>query len=318
MQDIPFNNYEIIVADGMSDDGTRDVLKQLEEGVPHLRMIDNPHGIVSAGLNAAVQAARGQIIIRMDAHTEYAPDYIRQCIAALQETGADNIGGPWVPKGKTFTERAVAAVFQSPFAAGGARCHDPGYEGLVDTVYLGCWSREVFDRIGTFDEELVRSQDDEFNLRLTRFGGKIWQSPRIRSWYKPRGSLIALFQQYMQYGYWKVRVIQKHKIPASIRHLIPGGFVLLLIILPLASLWSSSAAWLSLGLVGMYAMCSIAFSLATAASHGWRLFPLLPAVFVCYHIGYGYGFLHGVWDFVILRRGPNHSFSKLSRASNPL
>jgi hypothetical protein len=189
---------------------------------------------------------------------------------------------------------------------------------IVDTVYLGCWSRDVFGRIGTFDEELVRSQDDEFNLRLTRCGGKIWQSPRIRSWYQPRGSLLALFRQYMQYGYWKVRVIQKHKMPASIRHLIPGGFVFLLIMLPLASLWSSFAAWLWLELVGTYAICNIAFSLATAASHGWRLFPLLPAVFACYHLGYGYGFLHGVWDFVIVRRGPHHAFSKLSRASNSL
>ena len=106
------------------------------------------------------------------------------------------------------------------------------YEGRLDTVYLGCWPREVFERIGLFDEELVRNQDDEFNLRLARAGGKIWQSPRIKSWYTPRGSLGDLFRQQMQYGYWKVRVIQKHRLPASIRHLVPGLFVVSVVVLP--------------------------------------------------------------------------------------
>src|SRR5262249_53760198 len=157
---------------------------------------------------AAIRAAQGSIIIRMDVHTEYASDYIRQCLAVLQETGADNVGGPWVAKGNGLVSSAIAAAFQSPFAVGGARGHDFHYEGAIDTVYLGCWPREVFDRIGLFDEEFVRNQDDEFNLRLARAGGKIWQSPRIKSWYRPRGSLKALWRQYVQYGYWKVRVIQ--------------------------------------------------------------------------------------------------------------
>ena len=181
------------------------------------------------GLNAAIRVAQGSIIIRLDAHTKYAPDYIRQCLAVLQETGADNVGGPCIAEGKGFVSQAIAAAFHSPFAVGGARWHDLDYVGAADTVHLGCWRREVFDRIGLFDEELVRNQDDEFNLRLTRAGGKIWHSPRIKSWYRPRESLRALIRQYMQYGYWKVRVIQKHKMPASVRHLIPGGFVLLLI-----------------------------------------------------------------------------------------
>ena len=206
--------FEIIVADGMSNDGTRDVLKRLVGEDPRLRIIDNHDRIVSAGLNAAIRAAQGKVIIRMDAHTEYASDYIRQCLAVLQETGADNVGGPWVAKGKGFVSQAIMAAFQSPFAAGGARGHDPVYVGVVDTVYLGCWPREVFDRIGLFDEELIRNQDDEFNLRLLRAGGKIWQSPQVRSWYRPRESLRSLFRQYMQYGYWKVRVIQKHRMPA--------------------------------------------------------------------------------------------------------
>src|SRR5262249_16672962 len=146
---------------------------------------------------------------------------------------------------------------QSSFSTGGTRGHNKTYEGETDTIYLGCWPREVFHRIGLFDEELVRNQDDEFNLRLTRNGGKIWQSVRIKSWYYPPESLGSLFQQQIQYGYWKVRVIQKHKIPASIRHLVPACFLLSLIFLVLASPWSSVAFWGWIGLAGTYMLCNL-------------------------------------------------------------
>jgi succinoglycan biosynthesis protein ExoA len=319
-QEPPSRGFEVIVADGMSDDGTRAMLDVLAREDPRLRVVDNPGRIVSTGLNAAIRVAQGRIIIRMDAHTDYAPDYVRQCVAVLQETGADNVGGPWVAKGVGYRGHAIAAAFQSPFAAGGAGVHNPSYEGTLDTVYLGCWPIEVFERIGLFDEELVRNQDDEFNLRLVRAGGKIWQSPRIRSWYRPRGSLGALFRQYRQYGYWKVRVIQKHKMPASARHLVPGCFVLALSVLAPASLWWSLAGWGWLGLAGTYAVCNSVASLLTAACHGWKLLPLLPLVFACYHLAYGYGFLRGVWDFFILRRPPALTYTKLTRppADNPL
>src|SRR5262249_41370233 len=188
--------------------------------------IDNPERIVSTGLNAAIRAAHGDIIVRMDVHTEYASDYVRQCVEVLEETGADNVGGPWIARGETYTARAVAAAFRSPFAVGNARGHDPFYEGPLDTVYLGCWRRDLLLRNQEFDEELVRNQDDEHNLRLTVAGGVVWQSPRIKSWYCPRSSLAGLFRQYFQYGYWKVRVIQKHGRSASLRHIVPVFFVL--------------------------------------------------------------------------------------------
>src|SRR6266508_572896 len=165
-QEPPPGGFEIIVADGMSDDGTRDVLMRLVKEDARLRIVDNPGRIVSTGLNAAIRAAQGRIIIRIDAHTEYAPDYVCQCLGVLQETGADNVGGPWVAKGTGGVSRAIAAAFQSPCSAGGARGHDPGYEGAIDTVSVGCWPRAVFDRIGLLDEAPVRNQDDEFNLRL--------------------------------------------------------------------------------------------------------------------------------------------------------
>jgi hypothetical protein len=236
----------------------------------------------------------------------------------LQETGADNIGGPARTKATGYVQSAICAAYHAPFAVGGARFHDIEYEGYVDTVPYGCWPREVFDRIGFFDEELVRNQDDEFNLRLRRAGGKIWQSPCIRSWYSPRASLRALFRQYMQYGYWKVRVIQKHKVPASIRHVAPGCFVLVLIELALASLWWPLAFWSWLALVGTYATCNVAASFLTAARQGWELLLLLPLVFALYHFSYGYGFLCGVWDFVILRREPSRIYTMLTRTTTSI
>jgi succinoglycan biosynthesis protein ExoA len=309
------SRLEVIVADGMSDDGTRQILEHLTTQMPRLRVIENPGRIVSVGLNSAIRLAKGSIILRMDAHTEYAPDYVSQCVAVLKETGADNVGGPWIAKGNGWVSEAIAAAFQSWFGAGGARGHDTGYEGPVDTVYLGCWPRRVFDRVGFFDEELVRNQDDEFNLRLSRAGGRIWQSPRIKSWYMPRGSLAALFRQYVQYGYWKVRVIQKHKLPASVRHVVPGCFVLMLLILPVAALAWTTAAWIWLGLIAAYAAANGGASLLTAARKDYRIFPLLIPTFACFHIGYGYGFLRGICDFILLRRKPGRRFTLLTRTS---
>jgi len=316
VQDPPPGGFEILVADGMSTDGTRDILLRLTKHDSRMRVIDNPSGIVACGLNAAIREAQGMVIMRMDAHTDFATDYIRQCLNVLRETAADNVGGPARTKSTSVLQSAICAAYHSPFAVGGAKFHDVNYEGYVDTVTYGCWPREIFDRIGLFDEELVRNQDDEFNLRLTRAGGKIWQSPRIKSWYSPRGSLRALFQQYMQYGYWKVRVIQKHRLPASMRHLVPGCFVLSLIMLSLASLFWTPAIWGLLGLTAIYLTCNLTASLLTAAKSRWSLFPVLPFIFASYHFGYGYGFTRGVCDFVILRRGPNRAFTHLTRTTS--
>jgi succinoglycan biosynthesis protein ExoA len=305
-QEVPAGGFEIIVADGMSDDGTRDILTRLAEEDPRLLIMDNPGRIVSTALNAAIHMSRGQIIVRMDAHTKYAPDYICQCLTVLRETGADNVGGPWIASAAGFVGRAIAAAFQSPFATGRARSHDLDHEGVVDTVYLGCWPRAVFNWIGLFDEELIHNQDDEFNMRLTRAGGKIWQSPRIKSLYRSRESVRCLFWQYMQYGYWKVPIIQKHQMPASGRHLVPGCFILSLMMLLAAAFVSPVAARIFLAVAAMYSVCNIAASVMSAARQGWKLFLILPLVFSCYHFAYGCGFLRGIWTFVILRRGANY------------
>ena len=182
-------DWEVIVADGMSDDGTRAILTEYSLREPRIRVIDNPGCISSIGLNAAVVAARGEIVIRMDAHTEYASDYVRQCVAVLAETGADNVGGAARTKATGLMPTAIAAAYRSPFSTGGARFHDERYEGPVDTVTYGCWKKSTLLRLGLFDKTLVRNQDDELNLRLIRAGGTVWQSRRIALVFAPQNAL---------------------------------------------------------------------------------------------------------------------------------
>ena len=312
-QDPPEGGLEIIAADGMSTDGTRQYLEEMARQYPQLRVLNNPGRIVSTGLNAAIRAARGKVIVRMDAHTRYAADYVKQCLSVLNESGADNVGGPMQTRADTFWEKAISAVFHSAWAVGGARSHLPDYEGYVDTVIYGCWKRSVFDRIGLFDEELVRNQDDEHNLRLTRSGGKIYQSSRIRSWYQVRGSLTALFRQYMQYGYWKVLVIRKHQTPASFRHLVPGALVGSIFILAVLGIFWTPGFVAVAGLGVLYATAALLLSFIIAARTNWALLPALPGVVWCFHFGYGYGFLRGIFDFVILHNAPHTQFVRLTR-----
>jgi succinoglycan biosynthesis protein ExoA len=300
----------VIVADGMSDDGTRAILDSYAARQPRIRILDNPARAVPAGLNAAIRAARGEIILRMDAHTAYAPDYVRECLATLEKTGAENVGGPARTKARGYMGRAIAAAYHSPVACGGARFHDPSYEGWADTVPYGCWRKSTLLEIGLFDETLVRNQDDELNLRLCRAGGKVWQSPSIVSWYQPRASLRRLFQQYFQYGFWKVAVIRKHRIPASLRHLIPATFVATAVLLPLAAAAFRSTfvlgAWAAM--MAAYLLAILAASLDSARRYGWELLPALPIVFAAYHFSYGSGFLLG-----LMQPGPGESMTRVTR-----
>lgn len=306
---------ELIVADGDSDDGSLQLLQRLARSEPRLRVIINPARIVSSGLNLALAQARGDVIVRMDVHTAYAADYVEQCLAALQRSGAHNVGGPWCAEGDGPWQRAIAAVFQSRWVAGGARSRDRQYEGEVDTVYLGCWPRNTFVRFGVFDEALARNQDDEHNLRIVSGGGRVWQSARIHSRYRPRASVAALFGQWLQYGYWKPFVIRKHRRSAALRHWVPGLFVAALALLLLAALLGAPWRWPML-LLALYAAVVVAMSLAVAAAGAWRLgWPLywrLPVVVAAHHVGYGIGSLFGGWD--VLRHGRGRArFARLTR-----
>lgn len=306
---------ELLIADGDSDDGGRECLEALAASEPCLRVVSNPGRIVSTGLNAAIQASVGEVIVRMDVHTAYAADYVSQCLLALQVTGADNVGGPWraVPAaGAHAMQHAVAAAFQSRWVAGGARSRDLDYSGWVDTVYLGCWPRAVFDRYGGFDERLVRNQDDEHNLRLRRGGAKVWQDARIRSAYRPRARLTQVFRQYQQYGYWKPFVMRKHSQPASLRHLVPGVFVALFGALSLLAL--TGLIWPVLALGALYGLAVLALTIGVAVSEklSFQVLVRVPAVIAAYHLGYGLGSMWGWFDVL---RGVNgrDTFKTLTR-----
>ncbi|MDL1894836.1 glycosyltransferase family 2 protein [Anaerolineae bacterium CFX7] len=303
-QDYPRERLEILVVDGMSEDNTREIVKQLfaarinqkseSDGLYRInqKLLDNPERIVPTALNRGIRAARGAVIVRIDGHTIIEPDYVSRCVRALQETNADNVGGPMRAVSETYIGNVIALATSSPFGVGGARFHYAETAQWVDTVYMGAYPRAVFDRIGLFDEELVRNQDDEFNFRLTQVGGKIWLDPQIKSIYFSRGTLRGLWKQYYEYGFWKVRVIQKHGRPASLRHLVPALFVLALAGSALLSIVTQTPLWFLLIAVP-YALAALAASVI-AARGTWRALVLLPIVFLTLHLSYGIGFLVGL------------------------
>lgn len=222
-QDYPADKLELIVVDGCSTDNTRGLLEVIARQDPRLRILDNPAGIVPSSLNLAIRESRGDIIVRVDVHTQLASDYLDRVVDVLERTAADNAGGPMVSLGGGVFGDAVARAMASRFGVG-ASFHFASEETETDTVYMGAWPRRVFEEQGLFDEELVRNQDDEFNYRLRGQGGRIVLSPDIKSWYQNRQTWRSLATQFFQYGTWKVRVLQKHRAQMNLRHLVPPLF----------------------------------------------------------------------------------------------
>ena len=303
-QQPPPDGFEVIVAEGLSDDQTAALLERLRIGDDRLKIITNERQIAPAGWNAAIREARGRYIAIMGAHSRYPDDYLLRCYEIAERRRVDNVGGPAIAEADTYLQRANAASHHSPFSVGGASWHSLEYEGKARTVFGGFYRRDVFDRIGLFDEQFVRDSDAEFNFRLELAGGTIWQSPAVRSWYRPRSTLGALFRQYMQFGYWKVRIMRKHGRAPAVRQYVPALFVAALVVLLLAALTGNPIVLALLGvLLASYAAVLLVASVTTAASSGWDLLPVLPVTFAAYHFGYGIGFLNGLLDFVVLKRG---------------
>jgi len=315
-------DYEILIADGMSDDGTREILAARAQTDARIHLIDNPGRIVSTGLNAAIRAARGEIVVRMDTHTEYAPSYIQECVEVLLETGAENAGGPPRVAPRNFKTALFAAAHHSRFAVGGAKSHATGYAGFVDSVFYGCWRKATLEKLGLFDENLVRNQDDELNFRLIQSGGKIWQDPRIVCFYEPRMTLRALFRQQFQFGFWKTAVICKHGRCAAWRHLVPGTFVLANVLAAAAALCGLAlgarqlatvafGAWASI--LGLYAAACLAAACVDSRPDR-RMFPFLPPFYATYHTAYGTGFLTGALYWLFRPAGrPGGVFTNITR-----
>jgi succinoglycan biosynthesis protein ExoA len=298
-QDYPRGFMEVLVADGMSTDGTQKAIDRLADGHPDITvvLIQNPGQIVSTGLNLALARARGDVIVRVDGHTIVAPDYVRQCVAALQRSGADNVGGRMRAVSQNKFGEAVSLATSTRFGVGGARFHWSDREEWVDTVYMGAWPREVFQHIGMFDEEQVRNQDDELNYRLLEHGGRTLLSPSIRSHYYTRSTLRSLWTQYFQYGLWKVRVMQKHPRQMRPRQFVPPIFVgVLAISLGLAP-FNATARW---GLA-LTVFCYVAANATASALSVRRVerssLPLLMLVYAVLHMSYGLGFAMGLAKF---------------------
>lgn len=297
-QDYPHDRMEVFVADGLSNDGTVDLVHQLaSQSDIQVNIVENPRRIVPTGFNAALECARGDIVIRIDGHTEIASDYVRTCVDTLERTGAQNVGGRMNAHGRGLFGKAVAAATSTPFGVGGARFHYSRHEEAVDTVYLGAWPRTVFDELGGFDKELVRNQDDEFNYRLRASGGIIVLNPAIRSVYYNRSTFRGLVRQYFQYGLYKVRVMQKHPRQMQARQFAPPMFVAVVLGGALLSPFSTTIRTIWVVTLATYAAANLLASVLTAARFGWRYLPLLPIVFGSLHISYGAGFLKGLWVF---------------------
>lgn len=298
-QDYPHERMEVLVADGMSTDGTRRKLAELAEGYAHLQVIDNPGRIVATGLNMLTARARGEILIRVDGHCVIAPDYVRNCVQRLAAGGVDVVGGPMRSIGETFISDNISVATSSRFGVGySAFRTETGVTKPVDTVPFPAITRAMIARVGLYDEELVRNQDDEHNYRIRKAGGVVLLANEVRSDYYSRSSLRGLWRQYSQYGYWKVRVMQKHPRQMRPRQFVPFIFVLSLILLTLGALFIPWG-WIALvGFVSAYLLVNLAASILTAARRGWRYLPLLPIAFGTLHLSYGLGFLVGLVRFI--------------------
>ena len=292
-------DIEIFIADGGSTDGSRDRLTALayRHGM-NLTVIDNPRRFVAPGLNACILMAKGDLIVRLDCHSRYPSDYVRRCVDASDATGAWNVGGIYEPSGRSWFERAVACALASPF--GGVNwTRQGGSRREVDTVYLGAFRPEVFEKAGLYDESLVRNQDDELNLRIHLAGGKIVFDPLIRSVYTPRGSLRAVWRQYREYGYWKVIVMRKHRRPAGARSFAPAVFVFALACLGGLATVSTTARKLLVACLAVYVFGAGFFAIRATRRSGESatVAPFVASVFPAFHVGYGVGMLQAVIGF---------------------
>jgi len=292
--DEPCGPFEVIVIDGMSDDGTREALERLITKYPNLRMLDNPERIVPHAMNLGIRAARGEYIIRTDARCVHPKSYLKDLVELSESTGADNVGGVLEPVGRSYVQKSISAAYASRISMGGALRDRGDFVGETDAVYGGCFRRSRLIEVGMYDETMVRNQDDELSFRMKDSGGKIMQSGSIRVQYYPRQKFGQLFKQFLQYGYWKVAVLKKHPRQGSVRHLFPSLLILGFLALLFASALDARAFYLFILYTCLYVSAVAAESLRLALKYGFGLWPGIFTAIVTIHMGYGSGFIYAI------------------------
>jgi glycosyltransferase involved in cell wall biosynthesis len=300
-QNYQMSQVEVFVVDGMSEDETRQKIERFMRHFPSIHLIDNPNRIVPTALNLAIRAARGQWLIRLDAHSIYPPDYIRLCVETARRTEAGNVGGVFttLPRDESQQALLVQAITTSRFGVGNAEYRLDVGEGAADTVPYGCFRREVFREIGLFDERLVRNQDYEFNRRLARAGKRIWLNPAIQVKYYNQATLRGLLTQAFGTGKWNPWMWFVAPYAFAFRHAVPGLFVLGLLLV-LGSMFLVDWGWVALSAILIpYLVLSVLASFQQSHRCGPKLSFLLPPFFLVYHTSYGLGTLWGALRLLV-------------------
>ena len=288
---------EIIISDGLSNDGTLDIIKKFQKKYRYIKLIRNNARTVPAGFNKALSFAKGDVIIRVDGHSTLEPDFINNSIKMLNKKNASCVGGPTKHFSNTYIGKNISIAQCSYFGAGGASFRTGVSKGkYVNTLAFGAYKRAEFLKVGAYDEELIRNQDEELNYRIVKNGGKIWIDPSIKSIYYVRNSILKLFTQYFYYGFYKVRVVQKIKSIFSLRHLVPAIFVLTLILLAVIAIFQK-ILWPILFFGGIYLFMNITFSIYESIKNQSKSLILLPVIYFIMHLSYGIGFLAGLVFF---------------------
>lgn len=295
-QDYPADRLEVLFVDGRSEDRTVELLRAMQKEHPQIAVLDNPNRTVPYAMNIGIRACRGEIIVRLDAHAEYPPDYVRLSVETLLEKDCDNAGGVFVTRGRGFMGEAIAAMLATPLGVGNAAYRLTERDGYVDTVPFGCFRRELFERIGGFDERMTRNQDNELNFRIRKNGGKIYLNHNIRVNYYCRDSLRGILRMGFMNGKWNV--ITMALVPGSmgVRHFVPLAFVLSTVGLILLTLLAQSAFFGGLLLLewGAYLMLDAFYAYSIAREKGWRFLPVEAFLYPAFHFAYGFGSLRGL------------------------
>jgi glycosyltransferase involved in cell wall biosynthesis len=296
-QDYPASSLEVLVADGGSTDRTRAILDDLAAQRPgRLRVIDNPRRIQAAGMNRMIAAAKGEVVVRMDVHARYAPDYVSRCIEVLAETGADNVGGAQRAKPETWFQRAVCAALDSPLAVGGARYRSAEAEGFVDTVFLGAFKKSVLELVGGYDDHAVTNEDAELNQRILAAGRRVYVSRKIVVHYYPRDSWRGLARQYFRYGQGRARTLLKHRSFPTPRPAIP----FLMVVGGATMLATRRLRKVAPFVFGAYGAACAVEAVRVSRRHGLLLAsPVVAAIFPVLHVSHGVGFGVGLVRYAL-------------------